>query len=366
MGCRRVPPGEVPIHAGRKCAVKIIDVGSLTRPLPHSRRLLFGVSVIVFLWVAGACAGTTKSVMLAWDPSPDPSVSGYCVHYGTASRAYSALVDAGSSTTAKVTGLLPGLTYFFAVTAYNPQRIESAPSGEIVYTVPSPVLAPIRLVRSVGSKNPSLQFQVKPSYPYSVQASEDLRSWTTLHRSVSLSTSWIEWTDPQATRQPKRFYRLAIPEGPLVPGWLQLVHDAVPAGAVRLRPLVTQGQRYQIQASEDQITWTTLHEAVCHDDPPLDFVDRQAGLHSKRFHRLMLLNAPPFSRSLQIFEGGDPGGSRLQIAAMNGQRYRVEASPDMITWRTIYEGLSHSTEPVDLIDAQAGRFPSRFYRLAFD
>ena len=73
-------------------------------------------------------AQTLKSVTLAWDPSPDPTVVGYRVYYGSSSRSYTQSIDAGNSTTATVSNLAAG-EYFFVVTAYNSAGLESAPSA---------------------------------------------------------------------------------------------------------------------------------------------------------------------------------------------------------------------------------------------
>ena len=77
---------------------------------------------------------TTVAVSLAWDPSPDPSVVGYHVHYGLQSPnspgscAYSNSTYA-SSPTATISGLATGTTYYFAVSASN--GLESPCSNEV-------------------------------------------------------------------------------------------------------------------------------------------------------------------------------------------------------------------------------------------
>ncbi len=67
--------------------------------------------------------------------------------YGTSSGAYTVQTDAGTNLTATVYGLTGGTTYYFAVTAYNADDIESLPSDEISVFIPvgtPPVLAPIQ------------------------------------------------------------------------------------------------------------------------------------------------------------------------------------------------------------------------------
>ncbi len=79
---------------------------------------------------------TSQSVPLAWDPSPSPNIVSYAVYYGTASRNYPYTTNVGNRLTATVSGLQPGQTYFFAVTARDSIGMESLPSGEISYQVP--------------------------------------------------------------------------------------------------------------------------------------------------------------------------------------------------------------------------------------
>jgi uncharacterized repeat protein (TIGR02543 family) len=74
---------------------------------------------------------------LAWDPDSASGLAGYKVHYGTVSKNYSFTIDAGVQTTATVTGLTEGATYYFAATAYNTGGTESTPSNEVTYTVPA-------------------------------------------------------------------------------------------------------------------------------------------------------------------------------------------------------------------------------------
>jgi len=89
----------------------------------------------------------SANVSLAWNASS--GVTGYKVYYGGASRAYTNSVNAGSSTTAVVSGLIAGRTYYFGATAVGTNGIESDFSNEISYTVPggggnlSPTINPI-------------------------------------------------------------------------------------------------------------------------------------------------------------------------------------------------------------------------------
>ncbi len=77
------------------------------------------------------------SVTLAWDPSTDPNVTGYNLYYGGGSRNYTNVLDANSANAISVGNLAPGVTYFFAATAYTAAGLESEYSVEVSYAVPS-------------------------------------------------------------------------------------------------------------------------------------------------------------------------------------------------------------------------------------
>jgi hypothetical protein len=88
-----------------------------------------------------------QGVTLAWNPSTDPTVTGYKLYYGGATQSYTNMVAVGSTTNATISGLLPGGEYFFAATAIDGVGLESAFSNEISYQVPGelpgPALPPI-------------------------------------------------------------------------------------------------------------------------------------------------------------------------------------------------------------------------------
>jgi len=84
-------------------------------------------------------AQAATSVTLAWNPSGASGIAGYRLHYGTSSRSYSQTRDLGNTTTTTVSNLLPGQTYYFAVTDYNAAAVESPPSNEVSFTATVPI-----------------------------------------------------------------------------------------------------------------------------------------------------------------------------------------------------------------------------------
>lgn len=103
-----------------------------------SRWLLLASIVVGFtLSFAHITNAAEKSVVLAWDPSPDASVTGYKIHYGTASGNYPKVQQVGNVTTTTISGLQEGSVYYFAATAYAADGLESDFSNEVRYDVPA-------------------------------------------------------------------------------------------------------------------------------------------------------------------------------------------------------------------------------------
>jgi hypothetical protein len=91
------------------------------------------------LWGILLCASAHQQayagdVTLQWDPNPETDLAGYKIYYGTASRSYSAPVTIGLQSSYTLSGLASG-TYYFAVTAFNRDGLESAFSNEVSTTV---------------------------------------------------------------------------------------------------------------------------------------------------------------------------------------------------------------------------------------
>jgi hypothetical protein len=86
--------------------------------------------VWTMLMLACAAAVGAERVTLAWDPSPSAAVSGYRVYWGTNSRAYLWVTNAGLVLTQSVVLAHRG-RWFFAATAYDTNGLESDFSGEV-------------------------------------------------------------------------------------------------------------------------------------------------------------------------------------------------------------------------------------------
>jgi hypothetical protein len=84
---------------------------------------------------------TLSSVQLAWDANTltgdlNTNTVGYRLHIGTASGDYTQIIDIGSVTTAAVSNLISGSSYYFVVGAYNAAGVEGTYSDEVSYSAP--------------------------------------------------------------------------------------------------------------------------------------------------------------------------------------------------------------------------------------
>ncbi len=108
--------------------------------------LLLGYFAPFFLANAGAA-----SLTLSWNANSEPDIAGYRVHYGTAAAPYSVTADVGT-TSATINNLEKGVTYTFAVSAYNSAGGESGYSLPLSHTVGSTTFIPPAALANISSR----------------------------------------------------------------------------------------------------------------------------------------------------------------------------------------------------------------------
>ena len=100
----------------------------------------WSVNLVALLVLALAGSGRGQTVTLAWDASPSAAVAGYRVYWGTNSRAYYCMTNAGLALTQAVALPHRG-RWFFAATAYDTNGLESDFSSEVSWeSKPAPPL----------------------------------------------------------------------------------------------------------------------------------------------------------------------------------------------------------------------------------
>jgi len=146
-----------------------------------------------------------QSVNLAWNPSSDHNAIGYKVYYGVASQTYTNMINVGNVTSANISGLVKGVTYYFAATSYSSTGSESPFSNEATYTVPT-ALFDIH-IRNAPAGQFILTIAGQIGHTYEIQATQDFKTWTVIG-TVLLGVVTLDFTDTNAKNFSRRFYRL--------------------------------------------------------------------------------------------------------------------------------------------------------------
>lgn len=172
--------------------------------MKHRFLLLLG-AVLIFAGFEKACA---SNMFLNWNASTSSQVAGYYVYYGTTSGIYPYRVDAGNATSVTISNLFPGTTYYIAATSYDTSGNQSAYSSEISFTIP----ATLTMTSGTTTGSPAtLQFPVALGHWCEVQATTDLVNWISIWQSaVAATNTSMQFTDPDASSYPSRFYRLVL------------------------------------------------------------------------------------------------------------------------------------------------------------
>jgi hypothetical protein len=111
---------------------RVLNPASTQHP---STVLRLGAALFVALALSATIGNETVAaqggVPLAWDPNPEPSVSGYIVHVGTSPRTYSHSYNVGNTTVFTYSAGKVGKRYYFAVVAYTAAGETSPLSAEV-------------------------------------------------------------------------------------------------------------------------------------------------------------------------------------------------------------------------------------------
>ena len=101
------------------------------------------------------CLGS--DLRLRADGTPLTDIAGYKIYYGLTSQTYDFIKTVSNQTTYAISGLEPGRTYYFTVTAYDASGNESGFSNEVSVTVP-PMVSEIPMLThgtaDARSRNP--------------------------------------------------------------------------------------------------------------------------------------------------------------------------------------------------------------------
>lgn len=112
--------------------------------LVSRKDLLKTLLFIVLLILSPVHSAWSGAAILSWDPPTTNTdgtlltdLAGHKIYYGTSAGNYTNTLDVGNRTTYQLGSLTDGITYYFAVTAYNIYGSESAFSNQVSKAMPA-------------------------------------------------------------------------------------------------------------------------------------------------------------------------------------------------------------------------------------
>ncbi len=173
---------------------------------------IIGITILplAFGLVCGAAQPNPANVALSWVRSPTPEVTGYRIYFGAVSRSYSNNITVGNLTNHTISGLTSGVTYYFTVTAYTANGVESLYSNELLYIVPGG-LAQLQ-IRITANQQAIITVLGQVGHTYEIQAATDAKTWSVLGTVTTGTSGSGSYTNTNPGTFSKRFYRTRDPQ----------------------------------------------------------------------------------------------------------------------------------------------------------
>jgi hypothetical protein len=274
-----------------------------------------GVLLIVTALITSVQAA--GSVTLAWNRCTNAIVAGYNVYYGGKSGAYTNEISAGNVTNATVSGLVQGTTYYFAATTYASSGMESPFSSEVSYLVPlnAPIVNQPPTLNALGGLtiNSNAGPQTVNLTGITSGASNEVQTLTVTATSGNtnlIRTPTVSYTSantngtlsfaPATNKIGTATITVTVNDGGtsnnltsqsfvvtvgLAPPLSSMQVCAAPAGQFILTVTGQVGHTYNIQATQDFVTWTVIGTATVGATGLLNFTDTNAASFSRRYYR---------------------------------------------------------------------------------
>jgi hypothetical protein len=304
------------------------------------------------LMAASAVSQAQSSVTLSWAAST-PGVAGYRVYEGLSSLAYTTSFDAGKNLQLQVNGLVPGVTYYFAVCSYTSAGVTSAFSAETAYTPSSGALSPP--VLNVAPGITALPAAATITAPFVVSGgmiSQPLQTSVTAGGSAvyelsnSIPGNYIISAQVKAPDTNSNSFYVNVDAQPIDPTmiWNLAVSSVV---------------------TNETVTWQGISDSV----PKVFFLS--AGTHELIVRgregnaQLGAITFLPAPISLQIVTNKHTGLSGMLVSgvAQPSHAYDIQASTNFTTWTTLTTITTDATGQFSYLDGAAAGIKARYYRL---
>jgi len=130
---------------------------------------------------------------------------------------------------------------------------------------------------------------VTPGATYDIQATTDLKNWTTIGNVTADASGALSFLDVNAPSFGMRYYRLRY-QGTFF-AQPQLKLNTLPGRLVRLSGLGFPARAYEVQASVDLTNWLAIGIVTGDAAGAFSLTDNNAPSFSKRFYRVRQLGA---------------------------------------------------------------------------
>ena len=272
--------------------------------LPRRKRIfpqqgLPGTLISLILGTVMLCRSHGTGITLAWDPSPGANVIGYAVYCGVISKNYTQRLDVGMQTSAVLTNLNAGMTYYFVVTAHASNGAESLPSNEISYAVPSIVAgqttAPYISKFAITALGASLTWTSLPGMAYRVLYRHNLSDtqWITASPVLLAASNSLQWVDSVTVANGQRFYSVVLlPTNATAITAAPYISDLnVTAFGAKLTWKSVPGQSYRVVYKKNlrDTYWANTSPDIFASGNSLQWIDIGAATNNQRFYAVVLL-----------------------------------------------------------------------------
>jgi hypothetical protein len=320
-----------------------------------------------FVPTSGPVAQVTAVLMpegdlLFWDESPPTNGGGYSVYYGTSSYQYTNSVQTDGSFVCTITGLVQGVTYYFAVGAYGSAGYMVGEfSDEQRYKVPVLPLTINIAVLSDGQD--AFEITGPAGKTYEVLGSPDQLQWTVLGTGTIGPSGTLQILEPPSTLDMYPNYVLSEVDTSIVRPSLKL--SLTPGGNMVLSASGQVAHAYAVLATGNLAmpAWTSLGTIYPDSTGNMTFTDTASNSQPARFYRLQDVGYAPPPLRLQIAQSPD-GSMVVSGTGQAGSTFNIFVTEDLVSWSLLGSSTSDATGAFEFTDYIAYAFSSRFYRAA--